>query len=178
MALAQEEDALKNSMLEKIKSNAAFKEKIYEFKGEELPAFELTLLNGEEFHSESLKGKPTVINFWFTNCAPCIEEMPLLNELQSAFAPDVNFLSITFDKPSEVNAFLKNVDFNFTHIAGAKTYLKSFGFFGYPKTLILDENLVIREIEKMIPKDTVNEKQHKADFKERISDYLIELIRL
>tara|TARA_R110002020_G_scaffold73623_7_gene188915 strand:- start:7671 stop:8258 length:588 start_codon:yes stop_codon:yes gene_type:complete len=173
--LGQATDSLKNAMLEKIKSSERFKENIYEFKGKELPKFELNLLSGKKLNSESLKGKPTVINFWFSNCAPCIEEMPLLNKIKSEFGNDVNFISITFQNQNEVNEFLKTNEFDFTHVIESKEYLKSFGFFGYPKTLILDKNLIITEIEKMIPKDIENEEQNKAEFITRISNQLTEL---
>jgi thiol-disulfide isomerase/thioredoxin len=173
--IGQTTDSLKNAMLEKIKSNERFKENIYEFKGKELPKFELNLLSGKKLNSESLKGKPTVINFWFSNCAPCIEEMPLLNEIKSEFGNEVNFISMTFQNPNDVNEFLKTHDFDFTHIVNSKEYIKTFGMFGYPKTLILDKDLVIVEIEKMIPKDIENEEKNKAEFKARLSKQLTEL---
>ena len=173
--LGQTKDSLQKAMLETIKSNDLFKENIYDFKGKKLPKFELTLLNGKKLNSDSLKGKPTVINFWFSNCAPCIEEMPLLNEIKSEFENEVNFISITFQNGNEVNEFLKRNKFNFIHIVESKEYIKTFGRFGYPKTLILDKNLIITEIEKMIPKDSINEKQNKAEFKSRISKQLTEL---
>jgi thiol-disulfide isomerase/thioredoxin len=173
--LGQATDSLKNAMLEKIKSSEVFKETIYEFKGKELPKFELPLLSGKKINSESLKGKPTVINFWFSNCAPCIEEMPLLNEIKSEFGNEVNFISMTFQNQNEVNEFLRTHDFDFTHIVDSKDYIRTFGTFGYPKTLILDKDLVIVEIEKMIPKDTENEEKNKAEFKARLSKQLTEL---
>ncbi|NRR92564.1 TlpA family protein disulfide reductase [Winogradskyella undariae] len=173
--LGQATDSLKNAMLEKIKSSEVFKETIYEFKGKELPKFELPLLSGKKINSESLKGKPTIINFWFSNCAPCIEEMPLLNEIKSEFGNEVNFISMTFQNQNEVNEFLRTHDFDFTHIVDSKDYIKTFGTFGYPKTLILDKDLVIVEIEKMIPKDTENEEKNKAEFKAQLSEKLNEL---
>ncbi|WP_179336337.1 TlpA family protein disulfide reductase [Winogradskyella costae] len=173
--LGQATDSLKNAMLEKIKSSEVFKETIYEFKGKELPKFELPLLSGKKINSESLKGKPTVINFWFSNCAPCIEEMPLLNEIKSEFGNEVNFISMTFQNQNEVNEFLRTHDFDFTHIVDSKDYIRTFGTFGYPKTLILDKDLVIVEIEKMIPKDTENEEKNKAEFKVQLSEKLNEL---
>lgn len=175
MSFCQTRDSLKNPMLELLKINKTFKENIYDFIGKELPKFELMLLNGKILNSESLKGKPTLINFWFSNCAPCIEEMPLLNEIKSTFGDEVNFISITYQNLNEVSEFLKKFDFNFMHLVNSKEYLKQFGTFGYPKTLILDKNLVITEIEKMIPKDVLKEKQNKEEFKNRISNQLKQL---
>lgn len=173
--LGQTTDSLKNVMMDKIKSSKFFKENIYDFKNKELPKFELTLLNGKKINSKSLKGKPTVINFWFNNCQPCIEEIPLLNEIKSRHKNSVNFISITFLHKNEVELFLKTNEFNFTHIIDSKEYLKTFGFFGYPKTLILNKNLIITQIEKMIPKDIENEKKNKEEFVTRVSNKLTEL---
>ncbi len=173
--LAQVNDSRINTHFEKVKSDTRFKETIYEFKGKELPNFELTELNGEKINSESLKGKPTLINFWFSDCTPCIEEMPLLNEIKAKFKDDVNFISITFQNSKEVNEFLTKKQFDFTHIIDSKEYINTFGFFGYPKTLILDKNLIIVGIEKMIPKDAKNQAKNKEVFMSGLINQLAEL---
>ncbi|WP_299121252.1 TlpA disulfide reductase family protein [uncultured Tenacibaculum sp.] len=170
-----ESDSLKKAMMKEMSLKGLFKEKIYDFKEKKLPLFELTLLNGKKIKSEFLKGKPTVINFWFSNCHPCIDEMPLLNKIKSEFGSTVNFISITFQSNSEVNEFLKSNKFEFTHVIEAKEYIDTYGFFGYPKTLILDKNLIIKNIEKRIPNDIDNEEKNKAEFIARISTLLEEL---
>jgi cytochrome c biogenesis protein CcmG, thiol:disulfide interchange protein DsbE len=53
-----------------------------EYKDKEFPKFELNTLTNGKFDSDKLKGKPTLINFWFTKCAPCIDEMPVLNKIK------------------------------------------------------------------------------------------------
>lgn len=45
------------------------------------PPFSVTDINGNEYSLESLKGKIIVLNFWFVECKPCVQEMPELNEL-------------------------------------------------------------------------------------------------
>jgi thiol-disulfide isomerase/thioredoxin len=43
-------------------------------------------------------GRPTVVNFWATWCAPCVHEIPLLNELRERLAPQgVRFLAVSLD---------------------------------------------------------------------------------
>ena len=56
-----------------------------EFKNKEFPKFDLNTLMDKNFNSEQLKGKPTMINFWFTRCAPCIDEMPVLNKIKEKY---------------------------------------------------------------------------------------------
>ena len=171
--LGQTNDSLKKEMLEEIKMTVV--ETIYEYKGTELPGFQLPLLNGEELDSESLKGKPTVILFWTSYCQPCMDKIHLLNNIKSQFGNEVNFISITSLNKNEVNEFLKTTKFDFTHAIESEGYLDVFGFLGYPKTLILDKNLTLIEIEKKVPMDYGNEEQNKADFIKRVSDLLAKL---
>ena len=58
------------------------KEQIYDFENKEIPPFELKDIDGKFVKSEHLKGKPTIINFWFSTCEPCLLEIPALNELK------------------------------------------------------------------------------------------------
>ena len=174
---AQISDSLKKAWKQEYRNSNLSKEAIYELKGKELPKFALTLLNGEELDSESLKGKPTLINLWFTMCSPCIQEMPLLNEIQSQFGTEVNFIAVTFEKQSEVKEFLERRDFNFSHLVDAKDYLKSLGVRTYPKTLILDQNLKLIDFETLIPKDPAKRKQNEELWKNQISEKLKSLLK-
>lgn len=42
------------------------------------PAFDGQLLSGGDLSLDSLRGRPVVVNFWTTTCAPCVREMPAL----------------------------------------------------------------------------------------------------
>lgn len=46
------------------------------------------------------QGKPILLHFWATWCLPCIDEMPVLNELQHQF-PDLVILPLSFDSKAE-----------------------------------------------------------------------------
>lgn len=61
---------------------------------EKLPEFKLKDLNGNEFSSSQLIGKPTLINFWETYCAPCVAEFPQLNELKEKYGNEMGFIAI------------------------------------------------------------------------------------
>lgn len=43
--------------------------------------FTLQSLDGETVQLSALRGKVVVISFWATWCAPCLQELPFLNEL-------------------------------------------------------------------------------------------------
>ena len=45
----------------------------------------------KKFNTNYLEGKPTLINFWFTRCKPCIDEISTLNKLKLKYGDKVNF---------------------------------------------------------------------------------------
>jgi thiol-disulfide isomerase/thioredoxin len=48
------------------------------------PPLRLTDTNGKDWDLASLRGKVVVLNFWAAWCGPCVEELPVFNELASA----------------------------------------------------------------------------------------------
>jgi cytochrome c biogenesis protein CcmG/thiol:disulfide interchange protein DsbE len=108
--------------------------------GQHFPIEKFKKANGDFYKKEELKGKPTLINFWFTKCPPCITEIPNLNILQGEYSKDVNFIAITFDDQQKVKEFLIAKPLNFIHITGARTQLTDMGVVAYPMNLILDTN--------------------------------------
>lgn len=76
-------------------------------KGSLLPDFQLKDPSGKELNLASLKGKPVLINLWATWCAPCVAELPQLNQL-AAGNPAIRVLAVNqdMDKLDRVAPFL------------------------------------------------------------------------
>jgi peroxiredoxin len=71
------------------------------------PAFALPDTEGRMRRVEEWDGKILVINFWATWCPPCLEEIPVFNELQARFADrGVQFLGIAVDDLENVRQFV------------------------------------------------------------------------
>ncbi|MCZ8298504.1 TlpA family protein disulfide reductase [Flavobacterium sp.] len=119
--------------------------------GKIFPFEKETTLDGQLITIDDLKGKPTLINLWFTSCSPCIEEMPVLNELKLKYGEKFNFLSITMDSKSKVKKLLEKHEFTFTHIVNAKRITNTLGFYGYPVNVFLDKEGVVKIIEGNVP---------------------------
>lgn len=124
--------------------------------GQQLPDFELRDLQGNKVSPEDLKGKPVVINFWFTSCVPCIQEMPALNEIKEEFKnTEVVFLAITFDKKAAVQNFLKKHSFNFIAVPDAAVYCSRITGI-YPLTLFVNRQGVIKIADHYMPSYDLN----------------------
>jgi thiol-disulfide isomerase/thioredoxin len=84
---------------------------------ETLPDFSLANLAGEQQSIQSWPGKPLLINFWATWCAPCLREIPMLKELQAG-RPDLQVVGIAIDKQDPVVEFAGNIEFNYPILVG------------------------------------------------------------
>jgi cytochrome c biogenesis protein CcmG, thiol:disulfide interchange protein DsbE len=105
-------------------------------------SFDLSMFKnvyGNFYKSDYLVGKPSIINFWFTRCPPCIEEIPILNRLEAKYKDKVNFIAITFDEKEKVAVFLNSKTINFEHITNAEMQLDKMKIEAFPMNLILDK---------------------------------------
>jgi thiol-disulfide isomerase/thioredoxin len=108
--------------------------------GTKAPNFEFTDINGNIISTENTVGKIVVLNFWFVGCAPCLKEIPELNEIYAKYKenPDVIFASITYDDIKKVKKNLKKYNFDYPIVANAKNICDSFEINGYPTNIVID----------------------------------------
>ncbi len=66
------------------------------FAGEAIPDVTLTDPDGATLDLAALK-EPVLLNLWATWCAPCVVEMPLLDELAADLEGDVRVLTVSED---------------------------------------------------------------------------------
>ena len=117
------------------------------------PDFTLTDLQGNRWSIRALRGKVVVLNFWFTSCAPCIQEMPELNKLTKAYDPnDVVFLALTFNKDDQVRTFLKKRAFDYTLLPGSQEVDQNYHISSWPTSMVIDRDGTIKFITQSSPK--------------------------
>lgn len=76
------------------------------------PNFKATTLENEIIELSKLKEEVIVLNFWFTGCQPCIEEMSGFNKLVDTFSnKKVTFISFTYESSATVLNFLQQHPF-------------------------------------------------------------------
>jgi cytochrome c biogenesis protein CcmG/thiol:disulfide interchange protein DsbE len=65
------------------------------------PAFELRSLDGGTLSLAGLRGRPVVVNFFGAWCEQCINELPLLAQMQGRF-PGVSIVGVLYREDPEV----------------------------------------------------------------------------
>lgn len=106
--------------------------------GEKAKYFKATDINGEIIDLKNLRGKVVVLNFWFTDCQPCVAEMPELNKLVAKYN-DVAFLAITFDSKGKLERFFKTHKFDYTIISN-NNIINDYKVRGFPLNILIDQN--------------------------------------
>ncbi len=90
-------------------------------------------------------GKPQIINFWATWCAPCRREIPMLNALARDGAyPEFALIGIAVDFREDVLGFLASTPIDYTVLIGEQDGLdaaRAFGVesLGLPFTAFVDK---------------------------------------
>lgn len=69
-------------------------------------------LDGEPVDLADLRGKPVVVNVWWSLCPPCRVEQPDLNEAAAELGDDVAFLGINIRDaaPDQARAYVRSFD--------------------------------------------------------------------
>lgn len=117
--------------------------------GAQIPEFEAISLEGVKINRETLLGKPSVLNFWFTTCAPCVAEIPGFNSIVDKFGPDqVNFIAFGRDSKEDVKEFLRETPWKFLQVADAQGIMtEKFRLpWGFPTTFVLNRHAEIVQV--------------------------------
>jgi thiol-disulfide isomerase/thioredoxin len=83
-------------------------------KGEAAPAVKFKDPDGGQFDLTRFKGRPVLVNLWASWCAPCIKELPTLQQLEAAQADEgkLGVIAVSQDMAPQgsVEAFLGERD--------------------------------------------------------------------
>ena len=120
--------------------------------GEKFPAFEGTDFDGNAI-SDSIFSEHavTLVNFWFNECSPCVEELPTLNELNKTLQEKggtlIGINTEVFDNNEEAIATAKDLlatqGASYTNLilsSDSEAGKYASGIMSFPTTLIIDRN--------------------------------------
>lgn len=113
------------------------------------PDFELELLGnvnnekGTILRLSELRGKPTVVNFWYPSCPPCRLEMPDLEAASKKHKGDVEFvgvMSLILDTVDEGQDFIDEFGITYANGPDPENTIIDYGVIGFPTSVFLDKD--------------------------------------
>lgn len=115
--------------------------------GDKVPSYIFKeVLNGDKKPFDiSTQGKPIILEFWATWCAPCIPAMKELEHYQNKFGNQLEILTISNDKLSNLLRYINNSKTSLK-IARDSMHLTIFNYREIPQTILIDKNGFIKAI--------------------------------
>jgi thiol-disulfide isomerase/thioredoxin len=132
------------TMLELTQANVKADGTFYSPKaGDPFPPFNEKDMNGRMWTNDSVRGHVMVLNLWYSGCGPCRAEMPELSTWKEQF-PDVMFFSATYHDTEIVKKITEKHHFTWTHLVEAKDMMSWIGTEGFPLTIVVDKQGIVR----------------------------------
>ncbi len=101
--------------------------------------------DGNTVRLADFKGRPILFNIWAKWCAPCLEEMPKLNQLQTSVAPGtLAVVTVAVDEPDpdKVRNFLANRRWDALkpYLDPKNVFAKALDIKSIPVSLLIDKD--------------------------------------
>jgi cytochrome c biogenesis protein CcmG/thiol:disulfide interchange protein DsbE len=93
------------------------------------------------------RGQIVVLNFWATWCAPCVQELPSMMDMQDRLrGRGVVVLGVSIDVDNDAyHRFLKQRNVNFVTVRDSEQRVAAmYGTTGWPETYVIDRQGVVR----------------------------------
>ena len=84
--------------------------------GELMPAVALSDPAGKQLNTGALQGGPVLLNLWATWCAPCVVEMPMLDDLAGEFGDALRVVTVSQDLQGAAKVEPFFADKKFVHL--------------------------------------------------------------
>lgn len=116
--------------------------------GDRLPAFTVTMNDGRQLTTDSLRGKPSLIVFFSTTCPDCQRELPQLNQRYLEHGLDTTFVAISREQAAPVvTAYWKEHGLSLPFSAQADRQVYSlFARRGIPRIYVSDADGIVQGV--------------------------------
>ncbi|HFQ91930.1 MAG TPA: TlpA family protein disulfide reductase [Chromatiales bacterium] len=107
------------------------------------PDFTLKSRGGENLKLSEFRGEVVMINFWASWCAPCRQEMPLLDQLYNRYSPmGFTILGINVEEDSaQAEKLLKEIPVSFPILYDTgNTVTELYKVMAMPSTVMVDRD--------------------------------------
>ncbi|HEX7027821.1 MAG TPA: TlpA disulfide reductase family protein [Gammaproteobacteria bacterium] len=120
--------------------------------GQPRPAFTLPDLENRPRSIAEWDGRPLLINFWATWCAPCRKEIPVFIDARKRYASQgLEIIGIAIDLPDMVNDYAEEMNIDYPLLYGEENAMDVNSRYGnrtgaLPYTVLVDARGIIRAI--------------------------------
>jgi thiol-disulfide isomerase/thioredoxin len=114
--------------------------------GKQFPRIKVSLLESGRKVPVVAKGRISVLNWWWTGCGPCIQEMPALNRLAAKYRGRVDFIAVTNDDQEDVRRFLTSRRFDYTQTLVDSVAAAVFGSAAPRNTVVNRRGVVVFDL--------------------------------
>ena len=110
------------------------------------PGFALISLNGDSIQLEDYRGKPVLLNFWATWCAPCRLEMPAFQSHFEKYDGEFAIVAVNnAEAPEDVQAFVAELGLTFDILLDPEAEVQHLYLVrGYPTSVLIDADGIVR----------------------------------
>ena len=114
------------------------------------PDFTLQDAGGTAVSAGDFDGKVLLLNFWASWCAPCVEEMPMLTDLQRDYAGrGLQVIGIAQDDPQRAKAFAADLALGYPLLFGMADAMRAGRRYGnrsgmLPYSVLVDGRGIVR----------------------------------
>jgi thiol-disulfide isomerase/thioredoxin len=121
-----------------------------------MPHFSLPdVATGKMVDSDIFAGKAKLVIFFATWCPPCMQEVPILKQLQEEYGDkDLAIIALSVDRrEADVQRFLKRSEVNYSVLMADRQVIQNFGGIpGVPVTfLVSKDGNVLRKYPGLVP---------------------------
>jgi peroxiredoxin len=119
--------------------------------GDTAQNFFLQDLQGNTVSLEDFRGRPVVVNFWATWCAPCRLEMPALQDAQDQYEDEGLVILAINDQESveDVADFVDELDLRLTTLLDPDGVVSGlYNVFNFPTTVFVDADGVVTAVHR------------------------------
>jgi thiol-disulfide isomerase/thioredoxin len=107
--------------------------------GSRMPPLKLTDTQGRVRTWDEFGDKPVVLNLFFAECPPCIQEVPALNAFTKS-NPEIPVLSVTFENNAVTQKFIGRHGLLWPVAIDGRDFIDALGVKSYPTLLLVSPN--------------------------------------
>lgn len=116
-----------------------------ETSGQPLPAHSITDTGGREVAPEELSRGRVLLVYLTTQCRPCVEQVEIISRLHAANPRDLRVLGVSFERPAEVEAFVKERGLKFPVLIDKDARLaRALELHYFPTALLLEAGKITK----------------------------------